>query len=168
MIRRGMTLTKFSAFDDTGSCKITYFNQPYIKDSIVQGGTYRFYGRVKRTGTGVSMASPIAEPAGDGARLLPLSPLYPLTAGISQKQMRTAVSGALALLLSPVVKNGIKETLPLELRRRYSLCDIGYALRGIHFPDSFETLDIARRRLVFDDLYTFALLSRISDRKSVV
>lgn len=165
MIRRGMTLTKFSAFDDTGSCKITYFNQPYIKDSIVQGGTYRFYGRVKRTGTGVSMASPIAEPAGDGARLLPLSPLYPLTAGISQKQMRTAVSGALALLLSPVVKDGIKETLPLELRRRHSLCDIGYALRGIHFPDSFKTLDIARRRLVFDDLYTFALLSRISGKR---
>lgn len=165
MIRRGMTLTKFSAFDDTGSCKITYFNQPYIKDSIVQGGTYRFYGRVKRTGTSVAMTSPIAEPVGDGASLLPLSPLYPLTAGISQKQMRTAVSSALALLLSPAVKDGIRETLPLSLRQKYSLCDIGYALRGIHFPRSIEMLDAARRRIAFEDMYTFALLSRISGKR---
>lgn len=165
MIRRGMTITKFKAFDSTGFCKITYFNQPYVKDSLCQGGTYRFYGRVKRTGTDVTMASPVFEPAGDGAKLLPLSPLYPLTAGISQKQIRGAVSGALSLLLSPAAEDGIKETLPLELRRRYSLCDIGYAMRGIHFPENREMLEIARKRIAFEDMYTFALLSRMAGRK---
>ena len=165
MIRRGMTITKFSAFDDTGTCRITYFNQPYIKDLIAQGGTYRFYGRVRRTGTCVAMASPIAERAEEGMRLLPLSPLYPLTSGISQKQMRSAVSNALSLLLSPLAKDGIKETLPLELRRKYSLCDISYSLRGIHFPESFGMLEIARKRIAFEDMYTFALLSRISGKK---
>ena len=165
MIRRGMTITKFKAFDATGFCKITYFNQPYVKDSLCVGGTYRFYGRVKRTGAEVSMASPVFEAAGDGAKLLPLSPLYPLTAGISQKQMRSAVSGTLALLLSPAAENGIKEVLPSELRRKYSLCDTVYALRGIHFPESTEMLEAARKRMAFEDMYTFALLSRMAGKR---
>ncbi|MBQ0010328.1 MAG: ATP-dependent DNA helicase RecG [Ruminococcus sp.] len=164
-IRRGMVLTKFRAFDETGSCQITYFNQPYIKDSVSQGETYRFFGRVKRVGTAVSMASPVCEPAGDGVSLRPFSPLYSLTNGITQKQMGAAVSGALTVLLSPATKDGIRESLPLTIRQKYGLCDIGYALRGIHFPESPEMLETAKKRIAFEEIYDFGILLRMAGTK---
>ena len=46
-LRRGMTLTKLRAFDETASCEIVFFNQPYMKDTLVKGGEYRF--RLKAT-----------------------------------------------------------------------------------------------------------------------
>jgi len=48
MIRRGMTISKLKAFDESGSCEILYFNQPFVKDSIIKGGEYRFYGKLTR------------------------------------------------------------------------------------------------------------------------
>ena len=48
LIKRGMTLTKLSGFDDTGKCSITYFNQPYMDRALIQGETYRFYGKIEK------------------------------------------------------------------------------------------------------------------------
>ena len=58
-IRRGMVLTRFTAFDETGTVQITYFNQPYLRDAFAVGMTYRFFGRCeKTTGGRLSMTSP--------------------------------------------------------------------------------------------------------------
>ena len=48
MIRRGMTLLKFRAYDDSGTVEITYFNQDYLKNAFPLGATFRFYGKVER------------------------------------------------------------------------------------------------------------------------
>ena len=47
-IKRGMSLLKFRAFDDSGVCEITYFNQDYLKDKFPIGSTFRFWGKVER------------------------------------------------------------------------------------------------------------------------
>ena len=46
MVRKGMTITKFSAFDEDGNCTLIFFNQPYVKDQAARGMTFRFFGKL--------------------------------------------------------------------------------------------------------------------------
>ena len=46
VIRRGMSVLKFRAFDDSGVCEITYFNQNYLRDTFHTGGEFRFFGKI--------------------------------------------------------------------------------------------------------------------------
>ena len=151
-LRRGMTLSKLRAFDESGSCEITFFNQPYVKDSIVKGGEYRFYGKLTREGGKNILSSPAVEPVIEGEKLAPLVAVYPLTAGMTQKLLSKLILSALAEL-----GDSIPETLPDELREEHDLCGIATALRTIHSPADFKVLESAKRRLIFEELYRFAL-----------
>lgn len=154
-IRRGMSLLKFRAYDESGTCEITFFNQNYHKDSFPLGATFRFYGKVERVGNRFAMSSPAFEevsPESDGSELPPLFPVYPLTEGLSQKQISTNVSMALRMAVPDM-----QDTLPESLRVRHSLCTLSFALRQIHAPESLEALATAKRRLIYDEFLMFAL-----------
>ncbi len=155
MIRRGMSLLKFRAYDESGSCEITFFNQNYHKDSFPFGATFRFYGKVERVGNRFSMSSPAFEevlPESDGSELAPLFPVYPLTEGLSQKQIATNIA-----LAQRLAQPDMEDPLPPEWRTKRELCTLPYALRQIHQPDSMETLATAKRRLIYDEFLMFAL-----------
>ena len=154
-IRRGMSLLKFRAYDESGSCEITFFNQNYHKDAFVLGATFRFYGKVERAGQRFAMNSPAFEeiaPDGDGSELSPLFPVYPLTEGLSQKQI--AANIAMALRLS---QTEMEDPLPPAWRERRGLCTLSYALRQIHAPESMGALAAAKKRLIYDEFLMFAL-----------
>lgn len=155
MIRRGMTLTKFRAFDETGTVEVTFFNQTYLRDIFVPGQTWRFWGKVERMGAKgdrYALSSPAYEPV-DGIKPLPdLLPVYPLTEGISQKMMAATVASAL-----DACRDAIPDPIPAELRSAQNLALRSFALREIHMPADLESVAIARRRLAFDEFFTFAL-----------
>lgn len=151
-LKRGMTISKLRAFDESGSCEITFFNQPYVKDSIVKGGEYRFYGKLIREGAKIILSSPAVEPVIEGKPLAPLVPVYTLTSGITQKLLSKLIAAALVEL-----GDNIPEALSREIRDQHGLCGIATALRGIHFPEDFKVLETAKRRLIFEELYRFAL-----------
>ena len=153
-LKNRMTLVKFKAYDESGFCDITYFNQEYLKNAFPIGSEFRFYGHVQIGKNGYSMASPAYEPYSDGASLPQLLPVYPLTEGISQKQISKDIRAAMALAFSDGEK---EDPLPEEIRRKYSLCLRSYAQRQIHSPESFFALAKARNRLIFDELLSFAL-----------
>ena len=96
MIKRGMTLLKFKAFDESGSVNITYFNQNYLKDVFKIGSSFRFYGKISRDKKGISMTSPAYEPIIPNKSLYPLIPVYPLFSGINQKLISKLVSEVLS------------------------------------------------------------------------
>lgn len=151
-LRRGMTLSKLRAFDGSGSVQITFFNQPYVKDSIVKGGEYRFWGKLTREGGKNILSSPTVEPVIEGKPLPPLVPIYPLTAGITKGLLARLTASALAEL-----GDNIPDILPSDVRSQHELCGIGTALRFIHMPPDFKSLETAKRRLIFEELYRFAL-----------
>ena len=78
-IRRGMSLLKFRAFDDSGVCEIVFFNQDYLKTAFPVGSTFRFFGKVDNDKGKIVMSSPAFEPYRDGVPLPPFTPIYPLT-----------------------------------------------------------------------------------------
>ena len=168
-IRRGMVLTRFTAFDETGTVQITYFNQPYLRDAFAVGMTYRFFGRCeKTTGGRLSMTSPkhdvlgTSDP-GDGSTLPAIYPIYRMCAGLTQKLIAQSVEKALSVVYPP--DHDIPDPLPAALREEHGLCGRQYAVHNIHHPPNEASLDAARKRLIFEELLLFALGLRL--RKSM-
>ena len=163
-IRKGMDLVKVRAVDDTGALDVTFFNQSWLKNQLRVGETYTFYGRAEGSLLRKSMASPIVEPEGRREHTGRIVPIYPLTAGISQ------------LLLSRAIRQGLDscadilpDCLPNDVRQAHQLCRVNYAYENIHFPESPEALDIARRRLAFEELFFFAIgLKLLRSRRETV
>lgn len=160
LIRRGMSLLRFRAFDDSSVCEITFFNQDYLKTTFSVGATFRFFGKVESDRGKLVMSSPAFEPYRDGVPLPPFTAVYPLTEGLSQKQITQNISAALSL-----AAKDMEDFLPEEIRLRNKLCTRISALRGIHFPSTYAELAAAKKRLIFDELFLYGLGLRISSRR---
>ncbi|MBQ8849214.1 MAG: ATP-dependent DNA helicase RecG [Clostridia bacterium] len=152
-IKGRMSLLKFRAYDDSGICEITFFNQEYLKNTFTPGTLFRFYGKADLKGKNYSLTSPVYEPVIEGAELPPLVSVYPLTEGLSQKQIAKDVRSALVLASA----KELDDPLPEDIRRRLGLSPLAYAQRNIHMPESFSALAAAKKRLIFDEFFTFAL-----------
>ena len=151
-IRKGLNLTRFRIADDSGSAEVTFFNQPYVKNSLRVGGRYSFYGRFQRFGSKLGLQNPTFEPAdGEGKTTGRIVPIYRLTAGISQNTLIKSIRQGLELCLDE-----LRDLLPAETIRRYQLPEIRSAYRSIHMPADMAEAMRARERLVFEELFVLA------------
>ena len=161
-LRKGLTVSKFFAFDETGKCEITFFNAPYVKDVFKIGSEFRFYGKIEHTRTKYQYTNPSYEPIIEGEELPPLTPIYPLTEGISSKFL-----DKLARIAIDEVLFSIHDPLPDDIRIKYSLPVLSYALKNVHFPESDEALARSLARLAFDEMLIFGIgISLSSSYKS--
>ena len=151
-VKGRMTLLKFRAFDESGTCDVTFFNQEFLRNTFSVGSVFRFYGRVEVQGKDrYAMTSPAYEPYVESRPLPPLFAVYPLTEGISNKLITEHVRQSLP------AASLVEDPLPEEIRSAEGLCTLGYALRTIHAPEDFQSLHTAKRRLAFDEFFRFAL-----------
>ena len=161
-LRRGLTLVKVKAVDASDTVHITFFNQDYIREVMGRGDSFIFYGLVERQGNLLAMTNPVFEREGTARFTGLIMPVYPLTAGISNNLLagltRRAVDDCL---------EGLPEALPARLRRDHQLCQTEFARKNIHYPGDFEALAVARRRLVFEELFVLTCgLAQLKDRRS--
>jgi len=161
-IRKGLELVKARAVDDTGSLNLTFFNQSYIKDVLRPGESYVFYGTVERQGRAFAMTNPVFEREGAARHTGIIMPVYPLTAGISNNLLAGLTRRAVDECL-----DGLPEALPEKVRLDHQLCQTRFARKNIHYPADFEALAIARRRLVFEELFVLTCgLAQLKERRS--
>ena len=134
---------------------LSWFNMPYLRNSLLPGRTYIFRGRVQKKKERLSMDQPEIYTPEDYEKLLgTMQPVYGLTGGLSNKTVTKAVRQALEeLALDP-------EYLPEHIRNEQQLAEYNFALRSIHFPVKREDLLLARKRLVFDEFFLFILALR--------
>ena len=151
-IRSGLTISKFRAFDDTGSVDVVFFNSPYVKDVFHEGASFRFYGKASISKKSLQLTNPKYEPLIEGEPLLDLVPVYHATDGLSSKLTERLISG----IIDNAVLD-IPDPLPDEVRLAHSLPTLSYALRNVHFPDSEAALAKALSRLAFDEILVFGL-----------
>lgn len=157
-IRRGMVLTKGRVVDDTGQIEVTFFNLPYAGKGLYTGESFVFYGVVTGEGRRRMMTHPEFQRPGEASE--GIQAVYPLTAGIGARLMRR-----LQRLASPCAEE-IQETLDEALRSQYDLLPARTAYRAIHFPQTWEELEGARRRLRFEELFCLSLgLSLLRERR---
>ncbi len=160
-IRKGMELVKVRVVDESGALDIVFFNQVYMRDNLRAGDTYTFFGKAEGEGRRKSMANPIVEKEGSRTVTGRIVPVYPLTAGVTQNFLVKSMEQGLA-----ACRDLLPDVLPDEVRRAHNLSHISYAYEKIHFPEHEEELNIARRRLVFEELFLLAIaLKKLRTRR---
>lgn len=147
--RRGkLAWVKLRAQDRDCFIEITFFNQPWLTQKLRPGMTFVFHGKVELKGTRRSCVNPAFVPH-EQACHLGLLPIYPLTQGLSQKLIRQAVQ---EVLQSGLIQR-LTDPLPDAIRKKYRLATLEFALNRIHAPENQHELELARRRLAFDELF---------------
>ena len=147
--RTGLVLYKGQVTDGHTPMNVTIFNSSYQAQKLRPGEEYYLYGKIEM-GIGLAqMNSPQISPV---AQEPSLRPVYPQTKGLPSYAIAGAVRQAVELF-----REKFPDCLPDRLRRKYQLCAIGYALENIHFPSSSDTLELARRRLIFEELLLLQL-----------
>ncbi|MBQ9393167.1 MAG: ATP-dependent DNA helicase RecG [Oscillospiraceae bacterium] len=147
-ISGGRTIVKLRAVDSSGVLDVIFFNQAYRRDSLHTGEVYVFFGKVEGNLTRRQMTNPVLEREGQQLLTGRIMPVYPLTAGISQTLLSRSVRQGL-----DACRDLLPDVLPDDVRQAHELCYVNYAYEHIHFPDSPEALEVARRRLVFEELF---------------
>lgn len=145
-----ISITKIRIDDGTGFLEIVWFNQPYLKNTIKYKSDYIFTGKVIQKYGRIQMETPDYEII-DERELLSngrIVPIYASTYKLPQKLFREVINQTLF-----DVKEQIKEFLPDEILKENNLCSRHFAIENIHFPKDNKSFFIARRRLVFEELF---------------
>ncbi len=152
---RSLHILNVNLSDGTGSMQLTFFNMPFLKKTLRQGGYYIFRGMVQSRGTGRLMEQPKIYSAEDYRKLEDkLLPRYGLTKGLTNQSLQKYVRQALSFYEFPA------EFYSDSVLRENSLMSEREALETIHFPLNYEAVTEARKRLVFDEFFAFLFLMR--------
>lgn len=159
-IRKGLDITRLRVFDSTGTLWLTYYNNRYGTAVLHVGSTYIFYGKVQGEGAMRNMIAPASELVLKGqAPPRRMYPIYPLTAGLTQRDIMRVVDAALTVPVG-------EEWLPPDIAARHRLISHAEAVRQIHRPQSGQEVQSARRRLIFEELFLLCCgLARLKDRR---
>lgn len=146
------TMYRLVVRDETATCTITWFNQSYLKNIFKVGQKYKFYGKITNKAGKFEMTSPVFDSEEKENNTGKIIPIYPLTYNLSQNVIRR------------IIENGLKEidgnlidTMPEYLLKDYNLYSLEEAIKKIHFPEQFEDFNLARKRLVFEELLAMQL-----------
>ncbi len=139
--------------DHSGSLRVVWFNQPFIGKALRPGDKVYLSGAVKGDLLGAQMVSPAYEKitSRETTSTARLVPMYALTAGLTQKQIRF-----LAQQVAPLAEQ-LSDWLPAKILGQYDLIPLPQALRGIHFPIDEAALKKSTERLKFDELLLLQL-----------
>jgi len=152
---RNLHILNVNVSDGTGNLQITFFNMPFLKKTLRQGGFYIFRGNIQTRGAFKIMEQPkIYSLEEYGKQTDKLIPRYSLTKGLTNQAVQKAVKQALSLC--PPEEEYYEE----EFLHAYDLMGVEDALHAIHFPADMEQLVKARQRLVFDEFFAFLFLMR--------
>jgi len=159
--KNGKRLTKATISDFTGKLDIMWFNQHYLKTMLTKGETYYFSGRVDRFNNKLSLIAPSFELKNENSNNVNtgrLVPVYPETAGVSSKYLRTKINDLLSK------ETNLKEFIPQNILEKENMQSINWAIKQMHFPDSTFEASLAKDRFAFEEL--FLELLKVEDRKN--
>ncbi len=149
---RRMTMYKLVVRDESATCTAVWFNQSYLKNIFKVGEKYNFYGKISNKLGKIEIASPVFDIAGKTNNTGKIIPIYPLTYNLSQNVIRKIIENGLK-----EVEGNLPETLPEYILKQYNLLEINKTFHYIHFPKELSDFNIARKRLVFEELLTMQL-----------
>jgi ATP-dependent DNA helicase RecG len=156
-VRRGMHITEAVASDDTDSVRLVWFNQPYRETGLKSGQEYYIAGPFELSRQRFAIMNPSVELVSDfpvnTARIIPI---YRETKGVTSKQLRKIIRE-----ITPLMSR-VPETLPRWLSDKERLMPLADALRTMHFPDSREALEAARRRIGFEEVFELTLAALLN------
>jgi len=160
-----MRALKIYIEDENTQAALVCFNRPWMDKQIVTGQKYMVCGRFYYKYGELQSSAFEIEVASLGASFGKILPVYPLTAGILQNNMRRFISSAIKKYV-----NELENELPNEIMEKESLLSKTQALNEIHFPTSADMLEKAKKTLVYEELFYMEVmvLRRAIERKSKI
>ena len=159
LYRQPVSRSTFYVNDGTGSLKVILYHKKAMPFYLKRNTFYSFSGKVQGNLFDLCLSSPTVifenEPK--------IQAVYPLKSGISQSIVKNSVKAALSLKID-------EDPVPEDIRKKYGLCDLDYAIKNIHFPLSISALNAAKKRLIFEELFTlqtaYSLLKNSNRQKT--
>lgn len=148
-LKNRMCMYKLVVQDETAKCTIIWFNQSYLKNKFIIGGTYYFFGKANIRMGKFEMSSPAFDDVNTKNNTGRIIPIYSSTYSLSQNTIRKIIENGLEM-----VDGNLEENMPEYILDNYNLLGINEATKKVHFPESFEEFKEARKRLVFEELLT--------------
>ena len=149
---RNMNITTLVIGETPKLIELVWFRAPYIKNQLLPGKEYIFFGKMVAKNKRWVMEQPtvyLPEKYEDISGML--QPVYALTAGVTNNLLIKTIKTVLNDI------DLIPDYIPANIRQRYHLCEYNYAIKQIHFPDTMESLIEARRCLVFHEFFVFIM-----------
>ncbi len=163
--RFGKFLTNATVSDQSGTIEVIWFNQPYLTKTLKAGTPVSLSGKVKMDGKHPKLISPTWEimrsPLSIEHSTLStlhtgrLVAVYPETEGISSKWFRAKIA-----LVLPKYLEELKDYLPQNIAKEENLISLKEAFGKIHQPENYQDVELARKRLGFDELFLVQLVSQ--------
>lgn len=151
--KRGFTIQTATLEDDTGKIKCTWFNQPYITRALKDGDTVSITGDIDSIEKIMVKEFEVIKEGEHSVHTGRLVPQYPSTKNVSVKWLR----GRIAELLAEDIQ--IDEPLPEEMLTSLNIQNKNSSLKKIHFPQTIEEAEEARKYFAFEELLLMHLAS---------
>jgi len=156
-VRRGMHITEAIASDASGSTRLIWFNQPYRERGVKHGQKYYISGQYELSYRRFAIMNPSMELVSDfpvnTARIVPT---YRETKGLQSTRIRKYLGE-----LIPYIRN-LPETLPAWVCKQEKLMPRNQAIEMMHFPTDTKTLEAAKKRLAFEEVFGLSLASLLN------
>lgn len=148
-----LKISETAISDGTGSLRIIWFNKPFLSKQLYRGVSIVVSGKIDVYLGRLVINNPEWELL-DKEQLHTnrIVPIYPLTAGITQRMLRKTINHNLAFW-----SKRVKEYLPAELLSEEELPFISEAITQIHFPVNEEKLSHAKKRFAFEEIFFLQL-----------
>jgi ATP-dependent DNA helicase RecG len=148
--------------DETGTAALLCFNRPWLDKHLVTGAKLRLWGRFYYKYGEIQSGAFEIEPYENNTESACILPVYPLTKGLTQKQLRTFTSR----LLDQYAEK-IENELPAEIIERDNLLNKSDAIKAVHFPNSREEMEKAKKTLIYEELFYLEVMvgKRVIERK---
>ncbi|MCH5209556.1 MAG: ATP-dependent DNA helicase RecG [Oscillospiraceae bacterium] len=150
-VRKNMLISTMVVSDQTGALNVVWYNNRYVKGQFMTGDEYILYGKITKNRGKKEIINPVYEKKGNERFTGKIVPLYPLTEGLTQKILQSSMELAIK------EAGRLEEYIPSDIRGKYNIAELNYAMKNVHFPEDFESYNIARERFVFEELLILQL-----------
>lgn len=150
-LRGRKTIFQIAIGDDTAVVYGTWFNQPFMKNVFKMNDDVILHGKVDRYSK-LQFNSPEYEilktDDEDTIHTGRIVPVYALSADVYQRYLRSLIKRTL-----DIYADEAEEFIPEGILKSNNFQGIKQALLNIHFPNDFNALENARKRLIFDEFF---------------
>lgn len=151
-VKKNMSIIKAIAKDDTGFITLTFFNQDFLIDKLIEGEMYYVFGTAKYAFGKFEITNPDIEFCHKDWKTNKIMPVYGLTYGISNNELTKLMKTALEIHYEK-----IEDIIPNEIRMQYKLLSRKSSIRNLHFPESGKKYSLAKKTIAFEKLLIMQL-----------
>lgn len=151
-LKKNMSIIKAIGKDETGFITITFFNQDFLMDKLLEGEAYYVFGVAKAAYGKFEMINPEIELCQNDWKANKVTPIYGLTYGLTNNELTKLMKLALETYY-----NKIENVLPNEISEEYKLISRKNAIKNLHFPENGRKYTLGKRTIAYEKLLIMQL-----------